>query len=326
MECPRRAHEAVALAVFWIFLAWPGLPAAPAPAAKGSEANTPAGPAEKSGPGPQSPPSRQQEERYTLAGGKRLELRFTTTALTPARVYVRVNRGDFRVVRGGVLNLHEDGLYHIAWYAEDSVGNRSAIEERTVRIDSTPPVVSYSVRLVQDGRAEVRLQATDAGTEVAALEWRARGEDPWSAYSAPLLFPGEAPVALQARAVDALGNATLPLAIGVSLNRMPPQVRGLFREPYARTSTDDRIYVVTRELPIPANLEGYQLDVVEEGQPPRRLMPGGRLHFPTDGTRRLLFRLTDENGNSVDAAVEVIVDTRAPRSRPAFGPKDGKAP
>ena len=257
-----------------------------------------------------------QEERYSLAGGKRLELQFTTTAVIPARLYVRINHGPFRVVQGGVVRLFEDGLFQIAWYAEDATGKKSAVEERVIRLDSTPPQISYTVRAASTGKAEVRLVAIDMGVGGARLEWRRRAEDTWAPYTEPLSFPADAPISLEARASDALGNTTPAQAIQVALNRTPKAVSALFREPFARADGDGRIYVVRREVPIPLEMQKGNLELIEDGQPARRLGPGSSLQFPDDGKRRLIFRVGDEHGNTIDTAVDVIVDTRPPRSRP----------
>lgn len=260
--------------------------------------------------------SSSNEERYSLSGGKRLELKFTTTAVLPARLYVRVNHGPFLVVASGVLRLFEDGLYQIGWYAEDSMGKRSAVQERFIRIDSTPPELSYTVRTTAPGQAALELRAFDLGVGGAKIEWRATSDDAWKPYTSPISYSSEQPIAAQARATDDMGNTSEVLSISVALNRVPPRVVTLFREPFSRTDGDGRIYVVTREIPIPDGLDRGNLELVEEGRPPRKLAPGSTLKFPSDGKHRLVFRVTDEHGNTIDTAVEVIVDTRAPRSRP----------
>ena len=266
------------------------------------------------------------EERYSLAGGRRLELKFTTTAVTPARLYVRINHGAFRTVESGTVRLFEDGLYQIGWYAEDSLGKRGTVQERTIRIDSTPPQLSYTVRSAPTGKAELRLRAVDPGVGVAKIEWRAKAEDPWLAYSEPLSFPLDAPIAISARATDSLGNVSPDLSISVVLNRVPSAVVALFREPYARSDGDGRIYVVKRQVPIPPGMDANSVELMEEGQPVQRLRPGSMLQFPEDGKRRLVFRVSDEHGNSIDTAVDVVVDTTAPRSQPVQIGGGGRKP
>jgi len=84
--------------------------------------------------------------------------------------------------------------------ALDTTGNRSALQSRDLRIDTTAPVS----RATYDAARDVTVRAADATSGVDRVETRI-GDGEWTAYSAPLAV-GEDGATVFYRSVDTAGN------------------------------------------------------------------------------------------------------------------------
>lgn len=144
-------------------------------------------------------------ESYALPPGKLLKIIFETAdrGAGADKVLIKVNDRDFQTYPDDRLLLEHDGQYHITSYAVDRVGNRSAMRQRKILIDSTPPEIE-----TRSGAKGLVLGASDGGVGLESLQWRTGPGDGWRTYSAPI--PRAAAGAagrIEIRAVDFLENS-----------------------------------------------------------------------------------------------------------------------
>ncbi|MGW3994806.1 OmpL47-type beta-barrel domain-containing protein [Amycolatopsis sp. NPDC004772] len=108
------------------------------------------------------------------------------------------------------------GTHMLHYRATDVAGNVSPegmAHFTVVRSDTTPPTVSASVAGTQDadgsyvGKATVTVTAADAGSGVAAVEYKADG-GAWTAYTAPVPVSAAGAHTVGYRARDVAGNAS----------------------------------------------------------------------------------------------------------------------
>jgi hypothetical protein len=110
------------------------------------------------------------------------------------------------------------GAHTVGYRARDVAGNTSAPASVSFTVvaggDTTAPVASLAVTGRQDGnwsyvgQATVTLTATDAGSGVAAIEYK-MDSGAWTRYTAPVVVSALGAHTVGARATDVAGNASL---------------------------------------------------------------------------------------------------------------------
>ena len=142
------------------------------------------------------------------------------SADAPAGVCVSVDGGPFGPPTGAIT-LGE-GVHRVRAFAVDGSGRRSAVLDRTYRIDRSAPVIAARL----DPRLPARqgwyrspplmvLRATDGaqGSGVLALDYRIDG-GAWTTYAGPFVVPHGVHDVV-ARATDAVGTRTLTTQVKV---------------------------------------------------------------------------------------------------------------
>ncbi len=104
------------------------------------------------------------------------------------------------------------GVHTLVYSAEDAAGNTSPASTRTVRIDTTAPVVTHDANaFYKVDPAQFTLSATDiGGSGVASIAYRvdAGGLQTIPGASAPVSVSGAGPHTVQYSATDLAGNVT----------------------------------------------------------------------------------------------------------------------
>ncbi|WP_086849096.1 OmpL47-type beta-barrel domain-containing protein [Amycolatopsis kentuckyensis] len=117
------------------------------------------------------------------------------------------------------------GTHMLHYRATDVAGNVSPegmAHFTVVRSDTTPPAVSASVAGTQDadgnyvGKATVTVTASDAGSGVAAVEYKVDG-GVWTAYAAPVPVSAAGAHTVGYRARDVAGNASAEGAVSFTV-------------------------------------------------------------------------------------------------------------
>jgi hypothetical protein len=104
----------------------------------------------------------------------------------------------------GPMILSDQGTHRFSWQALDRAGNREALREIEIRIDSEPPLAEVSV--VHDGGlAELALTASDPLSGLAFIEYRI-DEGAAERYGEPLVFAEPGTYRIGYRAFDQAGN------------------------------------------------------------------------------------------------------------------------
>lgn len=123
-----------------------------------------------------------------------VEVRVLPIDSAPGAYEAKIGDGEWVDVVGATLSVTGDGVHDVT---VRELGAETG-ETITVRIDGTPPTSDATV----DGRT-VTLDATDATSGVAGVEWRTDGD--WTTYTEPVEV-GNGAVTFRHRAVDAAGN------------------------------------------------------------------------------------------------------------------------
>ncbi len=266
---------------------------------------------------------------YSLPSGGKLALKFDVTdiGIGVRQLFASVNDGPFQPVINNRMELRQDGIYTIRWYADDKVGNKSKTQLIRVGIDSTPPTVSSRVEnskvTAQGGvsrDARLVLAAADKGTGLKSIEWRAGQEDSWQEYKGPIglaALAKEGKGLVQYRATDVLGNTTSLGSLAYLIDITPPQLpaiaaqRGVTR---TRNGDKEQLMVSREGFQVPQVEKGTILEYKIDDGEYRRIEPGERIRFEKDGEYTLTMRVTDELGNSQTRTYNIRVDRTAPRS------------
>ncbi len=118
-------------------------------------------------------------------------------------VEVRVDGGGWVAYTGPVV-VSADGSHLVEARATDAAGNVSSVPEAEFRIDQAAPALT----IVTDAVARtVKATAADAGSGVAAVEYRLAGETEWRPVTGTILV-GLEEVGIELRATDAAGNVS----------------------------------------------------------------------------------------------------------------------
>ena len=118
-------------------------------------------------------------------------------------VEVRVDGGGWVAYTGPVV-VSADGSHVVEARATDAAGNVSSVPEAEFRVDQVAPALT----IVTDPVARtVKATAADAGSGVAAVEYRFAGETEWRPVTGTILV-GLEEIGIELRATDAAGNVS----------------------------------------------------------------------------------------------------------------------
>lgn len=142
-----------------------------------------------------------------------------------ATYYLAGNSGYVRYT--GPFTVEAQGLNSVAAYAVDVAGNAAPVQSAQVKIDSTPPVTTITLRGQEAsngwfaGPVEVELRATDAVSGVARVEFSLDG-GAFVDYTGPFNVTGDAAHELRARARDVAGNVEVARVALVRIDTVAP--------------------------------------------------------------------------------------------------------
>lgn len=125
------------------------------------------------------------------------------------------------------INISYDGIYSINFYSVDNKGNEEAIKETEIKIDSTPPSISYNIYpLSPDGKngwyvsnVEISLSANDENLE--SIYYKI-DNDTWHPYEGDIIIPDGIHV-IYFKAVDEAGNYAISNTT-IKKDTSPPEI------------------------------------------------------------------------------------------------------
>ena len=125
------------------------------------------------------------------------------------------------------INISYDGIYYINFYSVDEHGNEEAIKEIEIKIDSTPPSISYNIYpLLPDGRngwyvsnVEISLSASDENLE--SIYYKI-DNGTWHPYEGDIIVPDGKHI-LYFKAVDEAGNYAI-INVTIKKDTSPPEI------------------------------------------------------------------------------------------------------
>ncbi len=175
-----------------------------------------------------TPPATTATPACTLAGTNGWCRGVVNVSLAASDATAGVDTTEYRLDGGtwstysGPVAVTGDGTHTLSYRSTDAAGNGETAGSLTVRLDTTPPVVT-ATPAGTPGQGSwwrsvvtVTLAASDATAGVDTTEYRLDGGT-WSTYSGPLTVTGDGSHTLSYRATDRAGNqrpaATLPLAL-----------------------------------------------------------------------------------------------------------------
>jgi hypothetical protein len=244
----------------------------------------------------------------------------------------------------GAVSVTDLGSHTVKYRATDKAGNTSPEGSVSFKVvappgkDTTPPQVSATVSGdknpdgAYDGKATVTVTATDTESGVASVEY-AVDEQPFTAYSNPVVVDQPGSHAVQFRATDKAGNTSAAGSVSFTVaapqqkDTTPPQVS-------ASVSGDkdtDGNYVGSATVTVSASDTESGVDTVEYA------LDGGAytaysapVSVNDQGSHTVKFRATDKAGNtSPEGSVSFKVvapsggDTKPPQvSAQATGNQD----
>ncbi len=136
-----------------------------------------------------------------------------------------------RFVYEGPFEATGDGHHALGYRSVDCAGNTEAWRHRTLAIDATPPVTALAFdgptasgdALYVSESTRIRLSASDASSGVAVVSWTWRDVD--HDYAGPFSLGGEEGAGRLLRSSrDVAGNVEIPVALGIFVDRTPPDV------------------------------------------------------------------------------------------------------
>jgi len=179
--------------------------------------------------GPASTPSIRSISQLTIAPNAGISLRalyyrvYAQGSIVPTYTAVALTGITFSV--GG-----PDGTYEVDWFAVDSGGIEEQAHITPVLVDNTPPTASLSVPQTTTGGVQLTLSATDGGSGVASVSYRAflqgtavPAYTTVNGSTADIQITGEGTFELDVQATDNVGNVAPQQVSAIQVDTTPPQ-------------------------------------------------------------------------------------------------------
>ncbi|MCH8568932.1 MAG: hypothetical protein LAT67_11735 [Balneolales bacterium] len=168
-----------------------------------------------------------------------ISLEATDEASGVLEIYASVNGAPFQPHRIALEQIQTEGLYEIAYYAADRVGNTSEIEFTSFIRDLTPPEAELTVAgpnfdYFVSPESEIIFEIFDDGSGPNDLRYRiASLSDLFSTYVVPIGLSDvpDGEFKIEFIATDKTGATTDTLSKVLFLDSKPPQIRSLVGEP-----------------------------------------------------------------------------------------------
>lgn len=155
-------------------------------------------------------------------------------SLSGVRSYYVDAGGGFLAGEPEPYSFSTEGRQLLRVIAEDNVGNRSPELHFPLLVDGSAPSVwispSRPLRRIGgqdycDGQTEVTIDGRDSGSGIAGFTFRFDGEKTWRRYSRPIPVIVRTDFRIEARAVDAAGNASAVVALACRVDGVSPKTQ-----------------------------------------------------------------------------------------------------
>lgn len=223
------------------------------------------------------------------------------------------------------FTLPGPGTYPVAARYFDWLGN-ARTDAATVTVDLSAPDVAFT-GLPGSGSTTssvlAGLSASDAPAGVAAV-WLSVDGASEQPYVGPVPLSAEGTHTLSARAVDAVGNASVPVTATFTIDRTPPS--GTLGLQGGTLLVQDPVFVVIPDIAGAAEMRYEPGWAASEWS---TYEPFAELTFPGEGSHPLVAQFRDVAGNKLSFAETVTVDWTPPSTvatgLPQGGPAEGEA-
>lgn len=126
------------------------------------------------------------------------------------------------------FNVTGEGRHNLTYYSVDNASNREDNQSAAVNIDTTPPVTNVTLngtlgkRGWYRGTVTATLNATDALSGVAEIEYAVDDGGDWETYDGGVTVSGTGNHTLQFRATDVAGNQEATKNISIKIDSTDP--------------------------------------------------------------------------------------------------------
>jgi Chitobiase/beta-hexosaminidase C-terminal domain len=194
---------------------------------------TAGGPTDTTPPQVSASVSGNQDSNGNYVGAATVTLSATDTESGVDTVEYALDSGAFTTY-SGPLTVNTQGAHTVQYRATDKAGNTSQVASTSFTVvpppaqDTTPPQVSATVSGTKnpdgtyDGQATVTVTATDTESGVASVEY-AIDEQPFTAYSNPVVVNQPGSHSVQFRATDKAGNTSAAGSVSFTVAASQPK-------------------------------------------------------------------------------------------------------
>ncbi len=147
-----------------------------------------------------------------------------------------INYTKYRIDGGNWQNytetftISQEGVYIIEYYSVDNASNQELMKYVTIKIDKTPPTLSYYLQPnTPDGKdgwylgnVEVTISANDETSNVSSIQYQI-DNDGWIAYTGYFLITTEGPHIFSIFATDIAGNIAYKNTT-IKIDKTPPVI------------------------------------------------------------------------------------------------------
>jgi len=223
-----------------------------------------------------------------------------------------------------IVKSDGDGYWYLHVRAKDLAGNSRTVTSNSFLLDNTPPAIDITMKKADDTpylennwtNQEVIVSAavTDANS-VTSVTYSTNGGSAWYPYTSPFQLHEEGVHPVTIKAVDSVGNEnTASRTVKISKS-------GLKLTPTMKKAADGSDYTsgewTNSDVDVSAEAEWgisdlHSLTYALNGAAEQNYSNESLIPFTTPGMHTIVFKLTDNAGNSLSAPLAVNIDKIAP--------------